>query len=70
MVTKFNTGDKVLVPATIRSAEERNGNVQYTVDVDWNISEDRIIKDESNTGYDELVKALMPERYGYSTGTF
>lgn len=32
MVTKYNTGDAILIPATIRSAEERDGQIIYQVD--------------------------------------
>lgn len=34
MVTKYTTGQAVLIPATIRSAEEINGQIIYHVDVD------------------------------------
>ena len=65
MVTKYSTGDKVLVPATIRSAETWDGNISYTVEVDWTIPEDRIKEDNSNLAYEALAEALMPEKYGY-----
>ncbi len=32
MVTRYNTGQAVLIPATIRSAEEVNGKIIYRVD--------------------------------------
>ena len=49
MVTKYNTGDAILIPATIRSAEEINGQIIYHVDADtWNgIPEDAIIVNEN-----------------------
>ena len=49
MVTKYNTGDAVLIPATIRSAEEINGQIIYHVDADiWDgIPEDAVIVNEN-----------------------
>ena len=48
MVTKYNTGDAILIPATIRSAEERDGQIIYQVDVNtWDgIPENAVISDE------------------------
>lgn len=48
MVTKYNTGDSVLIPATIRSAEERDGQIIYQVDANtWEgIPENDVISDE------------------------
>lgn len=48
MVTKYNTGDSVLIPATIRSAEERDGQIIYQVDANtWKgIPENAVISDE------------------------
>lgn len=34
MITRYNTGDAILIPATIRSAEEINGQIIYKVDAD------------------------------------
>ena len=43
MNTKYNTGQAILIPATIRSAKEVNGKVLYDVDVEsWDIPEDNI----------------------------
>lgn len=49
MQTKYNTGQAVLIPATIRSAEEINGQIIYKVDADtWEgIPEDAIIINEN-----------------------
>lgn len=49
MQTKYNTGQAVLIPATIRSAEEINGQIIYKVDADtWEgIPEDAIIVNEN-----------------------
>lgn len=45
MITKYTTGQNVLIPATIRSAREENGKVIYEIDHDyWNvIPEDSIV---------------------------
>lgn len=49
MVTKYNTGDAILIPATIRSAEEINGQIIYHVEADiWNgIPENAIVVNEN-----------------------
>ena len=65
MVTKFSTGDRVLVPARIRTATSKDGDIRYTVDTDWEIPENRITKDDSAAAYEALAEALMPEKYGY-----
>lgn len=48
MVTKYTTGQVVLIPATIKSAEEINGQIIYHVDADiWaGIPENSIIVNE------------------------
>lgn len=48
MNTKYNTGQAVLIPATISTAEQIDGKIVYHVDADtWNgIPEDAIIVDE------------------------
>jgi hypothetical protein len=48
MNTKYNTGQAVLIPATISTAEQINGKIVYHVEADtWNgIPEDAIIVDE------------------------
>lgn len=48
MVTKYNTGDAILIPATIRSAEERDGQIIYQVDANiWDgIPENAVISYE------------------------
>lgn len=48
METKFSTGDAVLIPATIRNASEKNGQIYYQVDADiWDgIPEGSIVKSE------------------------
>ena len=49
MDTKYNTGDAILIPATIRSAEEVNGQIIYHVDADtWNgITEDAVVVNDN-----------------------
>ena len=49
MVTKYNPGDAILIPATIRSAEEINGQIIYHVEAEtWNgIPEDAIVVNEN-----------------------
>ena len=48
MVTKYNSGDVVLIPATILSARERDGQISYEVDAkSWDIPENVIIKNEN-----------------------
>ena len=48
MTTKYTTGQTVLVPATIRSAEERDGQIIYHVESDMydGIPEDAILLNE------------------------
>ena len=47
MTTKFNTGDAILIPARIVSAEERDGKITYSVDADtWNVPEDAIVESD------------------------
>lgn len=48
MITKYTTGQAVLIPATIKSAEEQNGQIIYHVDADiWEgIPEAAVIVDE------------------------
>ena len=48
MITKFNTGQAVLIPATIRNAREENNQIIYEVDVNvWEgIPEKNIIINE------------------------
>ena len=57
MNTKYNTGQSILIPATIRSAREENGKIIYDVDANtWDgFPEDAIIVDENA----ERQKALQ-----------
>ena len=49
MNTKYTTGQSILIPATIRNAEEINGQIIYHVDVNtWDgIPEDAIVLNEN-----------------------
>ena len=50
MQTKYSTGQRILVPAVIRSAREENGKIIYDVDTErlWDgISESDIVVDEN-----------------------
>lgn len=49
MITKYNTGQAILIPATIRSASEVNGKIVYQVDANtWDgIPEDAIVVNEN-----------------------
>lgn len=49
MVTRYNTGDAVMIPATIRSAEEINGQIIYHVEAEtWNgIPENAIVVNDN-----------------------
>lgn len=60
MVTKYNTGQAVLIPATIRSAREENGQVIYDVSADtWEgIPEDAIIVND-NAEAERAMQAFM-----------
>lgn len=52
MQTKYATGQRIMVPAIIRSAREESGKIIYDVDLDrlWEgISEDDIMLDERAT---------------------
>lgn len=60
MQTKYTTGQAVLIPATIRSAEEINGQIVYRVDADiWEgIPEEAIIVND-NAETQRAMKTFM-----------
>ena len=62
MITKYNTGDAVLIPATIESAEERNGQIIYQVKAEiWEgIPEDAILVNE-NAESQRAMRSFMEE---------
>lgn len=65
MITKYNTGQAVLIPATIRSAEERNGQIIYRVDAEiWDgIPENSVIVDE-NAEAQKAMQTFMDSLMG------
>ena len=65
MQTKYNTGQAILIPATISSAKEINGQVVYEVYADtWDgIPEDAIIVDE-NAESQRAMKIFMDKLLG------
>lgn len=67
MVTKYNTGQAILVPAKIRSAEEIDGKIIYHVDAElWEgIPEDAVVVDE-NAAKAEAMKIFMDSLLGRS----
>lgn len=48
MITRYSTGQSVLIPATIRSAEEVDGKIIYQIDANfWDgIPEEAIVVNE------------------------
>ena len=67
MQTKYNTGQAILIPATIRSAREENGQIIYEVDAEtWKgIPEDAIIVNESaesQRAMQTFMSEIMTER--------
>lgn len=50
MQTKFNTGDQVLIPATITAAKQTEAGIVYEVASDWEIPEGYIQTDSRAIG--------------------
>ena len=73
MITKYTTGQAVLVPATIESAREENGVVIYEVRRNFygGIPEDAIIVDQAaaaKAAYDREMSKLsrdIRDNFGY-----
>lgn len=67
MVTKYTTGQAILVPAKIESAEERDGKIIYHVNAElWKgIPEDAVVVDENATKA-EAMKIFMDSLLGRS----
>lgn len=65
MNTKYNTGQAVLIPATISTVEQINGKIVYHVEADtWNgIPEDAIIVDEKAEAQ-MAMKTFMDNLFG------
>ncbi len=68
MITKYNTGQAILIPATIRSAEERNGQIIYRVDAEiWDgVPEESVIVDE-NAEAQRAMQTFMDSLMGRNT---
>ena len=60
MITKYTTGQPVLIPATIESAEERNGQIIYRVNANtWEgIPEEAIIVND-NAAIQNAMRTFM-----------
>lgn len=62
MVTKYNTGDAVLIPATIRSAEEVNGQIIYNVDADtWKGIPENAVVVNDNAAPQRAMQSFLDE---------
>ena len=65
MVTKYNTGQAVLIPATIRSAEEVNGKIIYTVDANtWDGIPEEAIVVNNDADSQAAMKTFMDSLLG------
>ena len=64
MTTKYNTGDQVMIPATIRSASQDDAGVVYEVEVEaWRVPEAYIQPDNRAIGTSMRAFAeAMPRR--------
>ena len=65
MQTKYNTGQAVLIPATIRSAEEINGQIVYRVEANtWEgIPEDAVVVND-NAESQQAMRAFLDTLLG------
>ena len=68
MITKYTTGQNVLIPARIRSAREENGKVIYEIDGDyWNgIPEDSIVINDqvsAEVAFNRAMESLARDIY-------
>lgn len=63
MITKYTTGQAIMIPATIRSAEEVNGKIIYQVETDhWDgIPEDQIVINDQAAAMKTFREALMEQ---------
>lgn len=64
MTTKYNTGDQVLIPATIRSAKQSDAGIVYEVDAEtWQVPEGMIQEDRNAIGPSmQAFAEAMPRR--------
>ena len=68
MVTKYNTGQQVLIPATIRSARDDNGKIFYNVDTEYawdGIPEDQIVINDEISARAEFEKGIRDLQAGF-----
>lgn len=63
MVTKYTTGQAIMIPATIRSAEEINGQIIYQVETNhWDgIPEDQIVLNDNAAAMRTFREALIKQ---------
>ena len=65
MVTRYNTGQAVLIPATIRSAEEVNGKIIYRVDANtWDDIPEEAIVVNNDADSQAAMKTFMDSLLG------
>lgn len=63
MTTKYNTGDPVLIPATIRSAKQSDAGIVYEVDAAFQVPEGMIQEDRNAIGPSmQAFAEAMPRR--------
>ena len=63
MTTKYNTGDVVMVPATIRGAMNEGDKVVYEVETDWRVPEEYVEESRTTVLY-EAFKTLNKKLQG------
>lgn len=63
MVTKYTTGQAVMIPATIRSVEEINGQIIYQVETNYweGIPEDQIMLNDNAAAMKTFREALIKQ---------
>jgi len=64
MTTKYNTGDVVMVPATIRGAMTDGDKVVYEVETEWKVPEEYVEENRTAVMY-EAFKTLNRELMRY-----
>ena len=63
MNTKYNTGDQVLIPATIRTAKQTPDGIVYDVEAAWEVPESMIQDDRLAIGAEmRAFEAALPRR--------
>lgn len=67
MITKYETGQTVLVPGVIRNAKSENGVILYDIETSWEpIREEDIIVDDraiNTEAFRDLAEQMYPVRY-------